>query len=99
MTGHPLASRLRYEEIPISDDGFRYEDLETNKVVRDRTDLHRKQQRLNFPKPLKLSDRYAWYPGSWVRAWLQERAAMQAAQQAAEAAVPDALKPRLMGGE
>lgn len=65
-----------YNEIPISVEGYRFEDLQARGVVNDRSDAHRKQRKHHFPTPIKLGDRYAWWPASWIEAWLKWRASL-----------------------
>ena len=35
---------------------YRFDDLEAERIVHDRSDLHRKQRRYGFPQPVKLGD-------------------------------------------
>lgn len=60
--------------VPISDDGFRFEDLKQMGVVKHRSDMMRLQRTLNFPRPVKVNARAAWIPASWVRLWIRKRA-------------------------
>ncbi|MDF0523163.1 hypothetical protein P0R31_38770 [Bradyrhizobium yuanmingense] len=57
--------------------GYRYEDLVADRIVRNRTDLNRKQRKHGFPIPVKLGDRQAWFPKSEVHAWVRQRAALR----------------------
>ena len=47
----------------------------------DRSDLHRKQRRYGFPKPIKFGERQARFPKAAVLRWLRERAAISTAAQ------------------
>jgi predicted DNA-binding transcriptional regulator AlpA len=47
------------------------------RIVSSRSDLHRKQREHNFPYPVKISDRTAWWPAAEVNAWIRERAALR----------------------
>jgi hypothetical protein len=70
-------------DYPSDDDlacGFySFNDLKAERIVGDRSDLHRKQQRYGFPKPVKLGLRQARFPKEAVHRWLKERAAITAA--------------------
>jgi predicted DNA-binding transcriptional regulator AlpA len=57
--------------------GYRYEDLKRERIVSSRSDLHNKQKRYGFPRPIKLGLSTAWYPKSEVHAWLAQRAALR----------------------
>ena len=57
--------------------GYRFEDLQRDRIVKNRTDLHRKQRELGFPLPIKTGARAAWFPRSEVHAWLRQRAALR----------------------
>jgi predicted DNA-binding transcriptional regulator AlpA len=57
--------------------GYRYEDLKRERIVSSRSDLHDKQKRYGFPKPIKTGLSSAWFPKSEVHAWLAERAALR----------------------
>jgi predicted DNA-binding transcriptional regulator AlpA len=69
-------------DVVLTDDelaqgGYRYEDLVALRVVSNRTDLHRKQNDLGFPKPVKTGARQAWFPRAEVNVWLRQRAALR----------------------
>ena len=55
---------------------YSYADLEALGIVRDRTDLHRKQQRYGFPWPIKTGERQAPFLKTRVHAWVRRRAAL-----------------------
>jgi hypothetical protein len=55
---------------------YSYADLEARGIVRDRTDLHRKQQQYGFPWPIKTGKRQAPFLKTRVRAWVRRRAAL-----------------------
>lgn len=57
--------------------GYRYKDLLREGIVSGRADLHYKQTRFGFPRPIKITERTAWYPKSEVHAWLAQRAALR----------------------
>jgi predicted DNA-binding transcriptional regulator AlpA len=57
--------------------GYRFRDLMAARIVSSRSDLNRKQIEHGFPKPIKLSERAAWWPASEVHAWLRDRAALR----------------------
>jgi hypothetical protein len=57
--------------------GYRYKDLERDGIVSSRSDLHDKQKRYGFPRPIKTGRNSAWYPKSEVHAWLAQRAALR----------------------
>ena len=57
--------------------GYRYEDLMAARLVSSRSDLHRKQAEHGFPRPIKLSDRSAWWPSEEIDAWIEARAALR----------------------
>jgi predicted DNA-binding transcriptional regulator AlpA len=52
---------------------YSFDDLEAERIVHDRSDLHRKQRRYGFPQPVKLGDRQARFPKRAVWRWLRER--------------------------
>jgi hypothetical protein len=53
---------------------YSFRDLKSGGIVKDRTDLHRKQQKYGFPLPVKLGDRQAAFPREEVHVWLRHRA-------------------------
>ena len=53
---------------------YSFHDLKTERIVVDRSDLHRKQRRYGFPKPVKLGLRQARFPKAAVLRWLRQRA-------------------------
>ena len=55
---------------------YRFQDLVNLGIVRDRTDLHRKQHRYNFPRPTKTGDRQAPFLKTRVHTWVRRRAAL-----------------------
>jgi len=55
---------------------YSYADLEARGIVRDRTDLHRKQQQYGFPWPIKTGKRQAPFLKTRVHAWVRRRAAL-----------------------
>lgn len=57
--------------------GYRFKDLQAAGIVSNRTDLNRKQREHDFPRPIKIGDRAAWFPKSEVHAWLRKRAALR----------------------
>jgi hypothetical protein len=57
--------------------GYRFKDLLREGIVSSRGDLHFKQKRFGFPRPIKTTHRSAWYPKSEVHAWLAKRAALR----------------------
>jgi predicted DNA-binding transcriptional regulator AlpA len=57
--------------------GYRFRDLKESRIVSSRSDLHEKQTKFGFPRPVKLSARAAWWPSTEVHAWLQARAALR----------------------
>jgi Prophage CP4-57 regulatory protein (AlpA) len=57
--------------------GYRFKDLKAARIVSSRGDLTCKQRKHGFPKPIKLSDRAAWWPASEVHTWLRDRAALR----------------------
>ena len=58
---------------------YSFADLRAGRIVSDRSDLHRKQRRYNFPLPVKLGLRQARFPKRAVQRWLRERAAISTA--------------------
>jgi hypothetical protein len=66
---------LTDEEIILG--GYRFEDLKKLRIVKNRTDLNRKQHELGFPKPIKIGKSQAWFPKSEVHAWIRQRAALR----------------------
>jgi predicted DNA-binding transcriptional regulator AlpA len=73
--------------------GFRYNDLLKARLVSSRSDLHRKQREYGFPLPIKTGHRSAWWPATWVQAWVEERAAL--CDVAAEGIAADVVKKEL----
>lgn len=64
---------------PLTDDEiaqglYSFRELVALGIVKDRTDLQRKQKRYNFPQPLKLGDRQAAFLRARVHAWVRQRA-------------------------
>ena len=57
--------------------GYRYEDLKRERIVSSRSDLHDKQKRYGFPRPIKTGVNTAWFAKSEVHAWLAQRAALR----------------------
>lgn len=55
---------------------YSYADLEARGIVRDRTDLHRKQLLYGFPCPIKTGKRQAPFLKTRVHAWVRRRAAL-----------------------
>ena len=55
---------------------YSYADLKARGIVRDRTDLHRKQQQYGFPQPIKTGKRQAPFLKTRVHAWVRRRAAL-----------------------
>ena len=55
---------------------YSYADLEARGIVRDRTDLHRKQLLYGFPWPIKTGERQAPFLKTRVHAWVRRRAAL-----------------------
>lgn len=60
---------------------FNFNDLVEMRIVTNRVDLHEKQQRFGFPKPVKLGGRgrsgTALFPRDAVKAWIAKRRAEQ----------------------
>jgi predicted DNA-binding transcriptional regulator AlpA len=61
----------------FAEGGYTYKDLVSAGLIRSRMDLHLKQRKHGFPKPIKLSTRTAWFPKSEVHRWLKQRAALR----------------------
>jgi predicted DNA-binding transcriptional regulator AlpA len=57
--------------------GYRFEDLVSARIVKNRSDLHNKQVKFGFPRPVKLSARTAWFPAEEVNEWLSRRAQLR----------------------
>jgi hypothetical protein len=57
--------------------GYRFKDLKQARIISSRGDLFAKQRDYNFPKPVKLSVRAAWWPAEEVHAWLKARMALR----------------------
>jgi len=55
---------------------YSYADLKARGIVRNRTDLHRKQQRYGCPWPIKTGKRQAPFLKTRVHAWVRHRAAL-----------------------
>jgi predicted DNA-binding transcriptional regulator AlpA len=51
--------------------GYRFNDLKRARIISSRGDLFAKQRDYNFPKPVKLSARAAWWPAEEVHDWLK----------------------------
>jgi predicted DNA-binding transcriptional regulator AlpA len=71
--------------------GYRFKDLLRERIVSSRSDLHYKQTRLGFPRPIKIGLSAAWYPKSEVHAWLGERAALREVQKMPSSCPPTGL--------
>jgi len=70
-----------YEGNPMTDQDddlaggfYSFSDLKAERIVSDRSDLHRKQRRYGFPQPIKLGERQARFPRAAVLRWLRQRA-------------------------
>jgi hypothetical protein len=61
----------------FAEGGYRFADLRRRGIVSSRSDLLDKQRRYGFPKPIKLSERTAWWPAVEVHRWLEQRAALR----------------------
>ena len=57
--------------------GYRFKDLLREGIVSSRSDLHDKQKRHRFPRPIKTGVKAAWFPKSEVHAWLADRARLR----------------------
>jgi hypothetical protein len=82
------------EELELG--GFRFEDLQEKRIVKNRTDLLRKQREHNFPLPVKTGASQAIFLKFEIYAWLRGRAELRDAK-----VPPDAEKtsplPRPVG--
>jgi predicted DNA-binding transcriptional regulator AlpA len=54
---------------------YSFRDLQSLGLVKDRTDLQRKQKKYGFPKPIKFGDRQAAFLRAEVTGWIRDRAA------------------------
>jgi predicted DNA-binding transcriptional regulator AlpA len=64
----------------FSEGGFRYSDLKERRIISSRSDLHDKQRKHGFPKPVKLGHgprAAAYFPRFEVEQWLAGRAALR----------------------
>jgi len=61
----------------LAQGGWRFEDLQELRIVKNRTDLNRKQRKLGFPKPVKTGESQALFLKVEVCAWLRGRAALR----------------------
>jgi len=72
------------DDVPTDDEislGFyKFSDLVALGIVRDRTDLHRKQRAYGFPRPMKTGDRQAPFLKIRVHNWVRQRAALSRRQ-------------------
>jgi len=68
------------QAIDFNAGGYRYNDLKREGIVSSRSDLHDKQKRHGFPRPIKTGVQSAWFPKSEVHAWLAQRAALRDAK-------------------
>jgi predicted DNA-binding transcriptional regulator AlpA len=59
---------------------YSFDDLKAERIVHDRSDLHRKQTRYNFPRPVKFGLRQARFPKRAVLRWLRDRKELSAAE-------------------
>lgn len=57
--------------------GFRFEDLQEKRIVKNRTDLARKQAEHGFPLGVKTGEAQVVFLKSEVFAWLRKRAALR----------------------
>jgi len=60
--------------------GYRFDDLRRARIVSSRSDLHDKQRKHGFPKPVKLGDGIrsgALFLKPEVHRWLKQRAALR----------------------
>jgi predicted DNA-binding transcriptional regulator AlpA len=57
---------------------YSFRDLQALGFIKDRTDLHRKQRRYDFPLPVKLGDRQAAFLREAVHVWVRQRVAATA---------------------
>jgi predicted DNA-binding transcriptional regulator AlpA len=61
----------------LAQGGYRFEDLQALRVVKNRTDLNRKQSELGFPRPVKTGKSQALFLKAEVHAWLAARALLR----------------------
>jgi predicted DNA-binding transcriptional regulator AlpA len=54
---------------------YSFRDLQSLGLVKDRTDLQRKQRKYGFPLPIKFGDRQAAFLRAEVTDWIRGRAA------------------------
>jgi predicted DNA-binding transcriptional regulator AlpA len=54
-------------------DGYRFPDLQKAGIVSSRGALFHLQRHANFPRPIKIGTRSAWWIAAEVHAWLEER--------------------------
>jgi len=87
-------STLTDEELELG--GIRFDELQKKRIVKNRTDLKRKQDELNFPLPIKTGASQAMFLKSEVYAWLRGRAALRDVKILHDAENPVAL-PRPVG--
>ena len=60
--------------------GYRFSDLQKLRIITNRTDLHRKQAELGFPRAIKTGSSQAWFSRAEVHAWIRQRAALRDAE-------------------
>ncbi|MET3838583.1 hypothetical protein [Bradyrhizobium sp. OAE829] len=77
----PTKLQIEVEDDAPTDDEiaaglYSYADLKARGIVRDRTDLHRKQEQYGFPSPIKTGKRQAPFLKTRVHAWVRRRAAL-----------------------
>ena len=66
---------MRLDENILEAGVYSFRDLQSLGILKDRTDLHRKQRKYNFPLPVKLGERQAGFLRAEVHGWLRDRAA------------------------
>ena len=66
---------LRIDDKILEAGVYSFNDLQSLGFVKDRTDLHRKQKRYDFPRPVKLGDRQAGFLRAEVHDWVRNRVA------------------------
>ena len=66
---------MRLDEKILEAGVYSFRDLQALGFVKDRTDLHRKQKRYQFPQPVKLGDRQAGFLRAAVHDWVRSRVA------------------------
>jgi predicted DNA-binding transcriptional regulator AlpA len=62
------------------DGGLRFADLKALRIITSRSDLHDKQRKLGFPRPVKLGigpKAAAYFPKFEIEQWLAGRAALR----------------------